>query len=57
AIERGQLLTKVTLDTDGHIIESIITTRSSHALALAVGDTVEGLVKSNEMTLMQKPGV
>jgi molybdate transport system regulatory protein len=57
AIERGQLLTKVTLDTDGHIIESIITTRSSHALALAVGDTVEGLVKSNEMTLMQKPDV
>jgi molybdate transport system regulatory protein len=57
AIERGQLLAKVTLDTDGHIIESIITTRSSHALALAVGDTVEGLVKSNEMTLMQKPDV
>jgi molybdate transport system regulatory protein len=56
AIERGQLLTKVTLDTDGHIIESIITTKSSHALALAVGDAVEGLVKSNEMSLIQEPG-
>jgi molybdate transport system regulatory protein len=52
AIERGQLLTKVTLDADGHSIESIITTRSSHSLELAVGDTVEGLVKSNEMTLV-----
>jgi molybdate transport system regulatory protein len=52
AIERGQLLTKVTLDADGHSIESIITTRSSHSLALAIGDAVEGLVKSNEMSLV-----
>jgi molybdate transport system regulatory protein len=52
AIERGQLLTKVTLDADGRKIESIITTRSSHSLGLSVGDTVEGLVKSNEMTLV-----
>lgn len=51
-IERGRLLSRVTLDADGHRIESIITTRSSHTLALAIGDTVEGLVKSNEMTLM-----
>jgi molybdate transport system regulatory protein len=52
AIERGKLLTKVTLDFNGHVIESVITTRSSHALDLAVGDRVEGLVKANEMTLM-----
>lgn len=52
AIERGRLLTKVTLDFNGHAIESVITTRSSHALALAVGDSVEGLVKANEMTLV-----
>ncbi len=52
AIERGKLLTRVALDFDGHAIESVITTRSAHALALAVGDAVEGLVKSNEMTLM-----
>jgi molybdate transport system regulatory protein len=51
-IERGQLLTKVTLDADGHTVESIITTRASHALALAIGDAVEGLVKSNEMTVV-----
>jgi molybdate transport system regulatory protein len=52
AIERGQLLTRVTLDVDGYIVVSIVTTRSSHALALAVGDAVEGLVKANEMTVM-----
>lgn len=52
AIERGRLLTKVMLDFNGYTIESVITTRSSHTLALAVGDVVEGLVKANEMTLM-----
>jgi molybdate transport system regulatory protein len=52
AIEHGKLLTKVTLDFCGHAVESIITTRSAHALSLAPGDMVEGLVKSNEMTLM-----
>ncbi|HYD95480.1 MAG TPA: TOBE domain-containing protein [Noviherbaspirillum sp.] len=51
AIERGTLLARVALDFDGHALESVITTRSSHALALEVGDAVEGLVKANEMTL------
>lgn len=54
AIERGKLLTRVWLDLDGRRIESIITTRSSHSLELAVGDVVEGLVKANEMTLVAK---
>ena len=52
AIEQGTLLTRVTLAFDGHTIGSIITTRSSHALALAVSDTVEALVKTNEMSLI-----
>ncbi len=52
SIERGKLLTKVTLDFHGYRIESVITTRASHALDLAIGDKVEGLVKANEMTLM-----
>jgi len=52
AIERGSLLTRVMLDCAGHAIESVITTRSSQAMALAVGDAVEGLVKANEMSLM-----
>ncbi|GAB3553919.1 hypothetical protein GCM10027343_41250 [Noviherbaspirillum agri] len=54
AIERGKLLTKVSLDFNGHAITSVITTRSSHALELAVGDVVEGLVKANEMTIVPK---
>jgi molybdate transport system regulatory protein len=55
SIERGHLLTRVALDAAGHGIESIITTRASHALALEVGDLVEGLVKANEMTVMAGP--
>ncbi|HJV84349.1 MAG TPA: TOBE domain-containing protein [Noviherbaspirillum sp.] len=51
-IERGKLLSKVALNFHGHAIESVITTRSSHALSLTVGDEVEGLVKANEMTLV-----
>jgi len=54
AIERGTLLTRVTLAFNGHQIGSIITTRSCDALALVVGDAVEALVKTNEMTLMQE---
>jgi molybdate transport system regulatory protein len=52
AIEHGTLLTRVALAFGGHRIESVITTRSSHALALAVGDAVEGLVKANEMSVL-----
>lgn len=52
AIEHGTLLTRVTLDIDGHSIESVITTRSSHALSLAIGDMVEGLVKTSEMSVL-----
>jgi molybdate transport system regulatory protein len=55
SIEHGRLLTKVILDAAGHRIESIITTRSSRLLALGVGDTVEGLVKANEMTVLAGP--
>jgi molybdate transport system regulatory protein len=51
-IERGTLLTAVVLTFDNHKIGSIITTRSCDALALSVGDAVEALVKTSEMTLM-----
>ncbi|HVK94822.1 MAG TPA: TOBE domain-containing protein [Noviherbaspirillum sp.] len=52
AIEQGALLAKVTLDFQGHVIASVITTRSAHRLALAVGDAVEALIKANEMTVL-----
>jgi molybdate transport system regulatory protein len=51
-VERGKLLTRVKLDFRGHALESVITTRASHTLDIAVGDTVDGLVKANEMTVM-----
>jgi molybdate transport system regulatory protein len=51
-IRRGKLLTSVTLDFGAHRLESIITTRASHALELEVGDAIEALVKANEMTVV-----
>ena len=51
AIERGRLLTKIELNVDGQIVGAVITTRSCDSLELNVGDTVEGLVKANEMSL------
>ena len=51
AIEYGQLLTRIVMNMDGFILSSVITTRSARSLTLAVGDQVEGLVKSNEMSL------
>lgn len=52
ALERGTVLTKVTLDIAGQRVVSVITTRSSHTLALQEGETVEALVKANEMGVM-----
>lgn len=50
----GQLLTRVQLQLDGAAaaVSSVITTRSARKLELALGDQVEGLVKSNEMSLL-----
>lgn len=53
AIDRGVLLSAVTLDYKGMQVVSVITTRSVERLALAPGDKVEGLVKANEVTLME----
>lgn len=57
AIESGQVLSRVLFDMDGIAISSVITTRSARGLQLAVGDLVEGLVKSNEMSLMLKEAI
>lgn len=54
-IEWGQVLTRVRLQLDeaqAAPVSSVITTRSARKLQLAVGDSVEGLVKSNEMSLI-----
>lgn len=52
-IVEGGLLSQVTLDYKGNRIVSIITSRSVRRLGLKTGDQVEGLVKANEMTLME----
>lgn len=53
SIDQGALLSAVTLDFKGKQIVSVITTRSVERLALRPGDEVEGLVKANELTLME----
>lgn len=52
AVEKGQVLAKVTLDYQGVDVVSIITTRSAERLDLKAGDAVEALVKANEMTIL-----
>jgi molybdate transport system regulatory protein len=55
ALEQGRLLTRVRLalqDVSGSCIESLITTRSATSMQLAIGDQLEALVKSNEMSMM-----
>lgn len=51
-LEIGQVLTRVVLDMKGIPISSVITSRSARSLQIAIGDAVEGLVKSNEMSLL-----
>lgn len=52
AIDKGKLLTQVTLDYRGAQVISVITTRSAERLTLQIGDEVEALVKANEMTIL-----
>lgn len=52
-IEKGTILSEVTLDYKGHPLVCVVTTRAADRLALAVGDEVEALVKANEMSLME----
>ena len=53
-IERGELLSKISLQFQTYQVTSAITTRSVENLQLAVGDEVEALVKANEVSLMKK---
>jgi molybdate transport system regulatory protein len=54
ALEMGQVLTRVVLNMNGVHISSVITSRSARGLQIALGDELEGLVKSNEMSLLAK---
>lgn len=52
SIERGDILSAVTLDYAGQLLVSVITTRSIGRMQLAVGDAIEALIKANEIALM-----
>lgn len=52
-LDRGRVLTKLTLDYKGSEIGSIITTRSAERMKLQIGDAVVGLVKANEVSIME----
>jgi molybdate transport system regulatory protein len=52
-VRRGAILSEVEMDYQGAVVTSIVTTRSIDRLGVAPGDTVEALVKANEVTLME----
>lgn len=52
-VERGELLSKITMQFQQQIISSAITTRAVDSLQIVVGDSVEAMVKSNEISLMK----
>lgn len=54
AIARGEILTAVSLDFLGHSLTSVITTKSAEMMSLSVGDALEALIKSNEVSFMQE---
>jgi molybdate transport system regulatory protein len=53
-VDRGELLSMITLQFKGFTIVSAITTRSVNSLQLEPGDEVDALVKANEVSLMKK---
>ena len=56
-INRGELLSMITLQFNGFTIASAITTRAVNSLQLKVGDEIDALVKANEVSLMRKKSV
>jgi molybdopterin-binding protein len=50
-VEKSDILTKIFLKYKNREIISVISTRSAQKLALGIGDEVEWLVKTNEVSL------
>ncbi len=50
-IQRGAIMSTVSLDYRGEKLVSAVTTRSIERLQLVSGDNVEALVKANEMVI------
>jgi molybdate transport system regulatory protein len=52
-IIHGEILSEVQMDHQGQPLASIVTSRSIKRLELQEGDTVEALIKANEVSLME----
>jgi molybdopterin-binding protein len=52
SIQRGDILSAVTLDYASRRLVSVITSRAVERLQINVGDQLEALVKANEIALM-----
>lgn len=55
-VDKGELLSMITLQFNNFTIVSAITTRSVNNLQIEIGDEVDALVKANEVSLMKKQG-
>ncbi len=53
-ITRGELLSMVSVSFKGYSITSAITTRAVDSLEIVVGEEIEAMVKSNEISLMKR---
>jgi len=53
-ISEGRILTAIDLDYRGTPLQSIMTTRSARELSLVPGNQVTALVKTNELSLIQR---
>lgn len=53
-VERGVLISKITLAFQSYRLVSAVTTRALDSLHITKGDDLEALVKANELTLIKK---
>jgi len=53
-IERGELLSKISIRYGAYTIASAITTRAVDALGLCPDDVVDALIKSNEISIVAR---
>lgn len=53
SVKKEALLSEVLLDYQGNEITSIITSSSAEAMKIKTGDKITGMVKTNELMLMQ----
>ncbi|SNZ10063.1 molybdenum-pterin binding domain-containing protein [Persephonella hydrogeniphila] len=52
-IQKGKILSRIVLQSDGEDIVSVITTRSAERMNIQKGDNVTAFIKTNEVSLME----